>query len=96
MCHVSPEAAEGGAIALIKPGDMVDIDIPARAINVRLSVLRMTASSARKRNGPMSSGRRNSAPPRPISPPSVPIIAPPANALQALRRRQGSPPFAFR
>jgi dihydroxy-acid dehydratase len=35
--HASPEAAEGGAIALIEPGDIIDIDIPARSINVRLS-----------------------------------------------------------
>ncbi|MGO9483628.1 MAG: dihydroxy-acid dehydratase [Rhodomicrobium sp.] len=35
--HVSPEAAEGGAIALIEAGDIVDIDIPARTIDVRLS-----------------------------------------------------------
>ena len=35
--HVSPEAAEGGAIALIEPGDIVDIDIPARTMDVRLS-----------------------------------------------------------
>ena len=33
--HVSPEAAEGGVIALIEAGDIIDIDIPARAINVR-------------------------------------------------------------
>ena len=31
--HVSPEAAEGGAIGLIEEGDMIDIDIPARTIN---------------------------------------------------------------
>jgi dihydroxy-acid dehydratase len=35
--HVSPEAAGGGAIALIKDGDMVEIDIPARKINVLVS-----------------------------------------------------------
>ncbi|MCD8395027.1 MAG: dihydroxy-acid dehydratase [Bacteroidales bacterium] len=35
--HISPEAAAGGAIALIKDGDIIDIDIPARTINVRLS-----------------------------------------------------------
>ncbi len=35
--HVSPEAAEGGAIALVEPGDIIDIDIPARTINVRVS-----------------------------------------------------------
>jgi dihydroxy-acid dehydratase len=32
--HVSPEAAEGGAIALIEEGDIIKIDIPNRSINV--------------------------------------------------------------
>ncbi len=31
--HVSPEAEEGGAIALIEEGDRIEIDIPARTIN---------------------------------------------------------------
>ncbi len=32
--HVSPEAAEGGAIALLEEGDMIEINIPERSINV--------------------------------------------------------------
>jgi len=35
--HISPEAAEGGNIALIKDGDIIDIDIPGKSINVRVS-----------------------------------------------------------
>ena len=35
--HVSPEAAVGGPIALVKDGDIIDIDINANTINVRLS-----------------------------------------------------------
>ncbi len=35
--HVSPEAAAGGAIGLVEPGDIIQIDIPNRAINVKLS-----------------------------------------------------------
>ncbi|WP_022694596.1 dihydroxy-acid dehydratase [Ponticaulis koreensis] len=35
--HVSPEAAEGGTIALVQNGDMIDIDIPSRTISLRLS-----------------------------------------------------------
>jgi len=35
--HISPEAAEGGPIALLRDGDMVEIDIPARRLEVRLS-----------------------------------------------------------
>ncbi len=32
--HVSPEAAEGGAIGLVEEGDSIEIDIPNRTINV--------------------------------------------------------------
>ena len=32
--HVSPEAAEGGAIGLVEEGDTIEIDIPNRTINV--------------------------------------------------------------
>ena len=35
--HVSPEAAAGGNIALVRDGDIIDIDIPSRSINVRIS-----------------------------------------------------------
>jgi dihydroxy-acid dehydratase len=35
--HVSPEAAEGGVIALVEDGDLVEIDIPARAIRLMVS-----------------------------------------------------------
>ncbi len=35
--HISPEAAEGGNIALLKDGDIIEIDIPKRKINVRLT-----------------------------------------------------------
>ncbi|MFU8838629.1 MAG: dihydroxy-acid dehydratase, partial [Thiohalomonadaceae bacterium] len=35
--HVSPEAAEGGAIGLIEEGDTIEIDIPSRAIRVALT-----------------------------------------------------------
>ncbi|MDR3057126.1 MAG: dihydroxy-acid dehydratase [Prevotella sp.] len=35
--HVSPEAASGGAIGLIKDGDIIEIDIPNRSINVKIS-----------------------------------------------------------
>lgn len=35
--HISPEAAAGGAIGLVRDGDIIEIDIPARAINVRLT-----------------------------------------------------------
>jgi dihydroxy-acid dehydratase len=35
--HVSPEAAAGGEIALLRNGDRIEIDIPARKINVLLT-----------------------------------------------------------
>ncbi len=35
--HVSPEAAVGGSIALVKEGDIISIDIPNRKLNVKVS-----------------------------------------------------------
>lgn len=32
--HISPEAADGGAIGLIRDGDLIRIDIPARSMNL--------------------------------------------------------------
>ena len=34
--HVSPEAAEGGVIALVEEGDIIDIDIPARSLQLKV------------------------------------------------------------
>jgi dihydroxy-acid dehydratase len=35
--HISPEAAEGGPIAVVKDGDRIEIDIPAKKLNVLVS-----------------------------------------------------------
>lgn len=35
--HISPEAAEGGNIAFLQDGDIVEIDIPKRKLNVKLT-----------------------------------------------------------
>ena len=35
--HVSPEAASGGEIGIIRDGDTIDIDIPSRSISLRIS-----------------------------------------------------------
>lgn len=34
ICHVSPEAAEGGAIGLVRDGDIIEFDIPNRKIQL--------------------------------------------------------------
>ena len=53
--HVSPEAASGGAIGLVEPGDIIRIDIPGRAINVLVSdeelSARRTAMNAKGSDG---------------------------------------------
>lgn len=41
--HISPEAAAGGNIGKIKDGDIIEIDIPSRSINVKLSDEELTA-----------------------------------------------------
>jgi dihydroxy-acid dehydratase len=35
--HVSPEAADGGPIALVKEGDIIEIDIPGRVLNLKIT-----------------------------------------------------------
>jgi dihydroxy-acid dehydratase len=52
--HVSPEAAAGGAIGKIIDGDIIDIDIPARTINVRLTDEELAARPMR----PLTRDRR--------------------------------------
>ncbi len=44
--HVSPEAAEGGNIGLIVEGDIIDIDIPNRKMDVRLTDEELAARRA--------------------------------------------------
>ena len=54
--HVSPEAYEGGPIAAIRDGDVIDIDIPARTMNVRLSddEIRARLSSVKRVERPVT------------------------------------------
>ncbi|WP_294068390.1 dihydroxy-acid dehydratase [Proteiniphilum sp. UBA1028] len=35
--HISPEAAAGGNIGLVRDGDIIEIDIPSRSINLKIS-----------------------------------------------------------
>ena len=44
--HVSPEAGEGGNIALVEPGDTVEIDIPQRLIRIAISDEELAARRA--------------------------------------------------
>jgi dihydroxy-acid dehydratase len=41
--HASPEAAEGGAIGLVREGDIIEIDIPNRTVNVLVNDAEMAA-----------------------------------------------------
>jgi len=40
--HISPEAAAGGAVALVRNGDIIDIDIPKRSLSLRLNAIELT------------------------------------------------------
>ena len=45
--HVSPEAASGGNIAIVQNGDIVEIDIPNRTINIKISDEEIEARKAK-------------------------------------------------
>ena len=51
--HVSPEAAAGGAIGLVAEGDVIEINIPARRINVKISA----AELALRRKAELKKGK---------------------------------------
>jgi dihydroxy-acid dehydratase len=44
--HVSPEAAEGGAIGLVETGDRIEIDIPKRSIHLAVDDATLAARRA--------------------------------------------------
>ncbi len=58
--HVSPEAAAGGAIGLVRDGDLIEIDIPARSINVCLSAEQLE----QRRKEELARGKAAFTPPR--------------------------------
>ncbi len=45
--HISPEAAEGGLIGLVKDGDMIELDIPNRSILLAVDEAELSAPSYR-------------------------------------------------
>jgi dihydroxy-acid dehydratase len=59
--HISPEAASGGAIGLVRDGDIIDINIPERTINVKLTddelAARRKAEEARGKDAFTPAGR---------------------------------------
>ena len=57
--HISPEAASGGNIALVRDGDIIVIDIPSRSIGVKLS----DAELAERRKAEEARGRKAFTPP---------------------------------
>ncbi len=64
--HISPEAAAGGNIGLLRDGDIIEIDIPARSINVRLTDEQLQA----RRSEELKRGSKAFTPPlrhRPVS-----------------------------
>ena len=58
--HISPEAASGGEIALVRDGDIITIDIPSRSISVQLSDEQL----AERRREEEARGRKAYTPPQ--------------------------------
>ena len=46
ILHVSPESYIGGPLALVKTGDIIDLDIPSRSLNMRVSEAELAARKA--------------------------------------------------
>ena len=50
--HVTPEAAVGGPIGLLREGDIITLDIPARSLNVKLTEEEFTDRRAKFQPSP--------------------------------------------
>jgi dihydroxy-acid dehydratase len=48
--HISPEAAAGGELALVRSGDIIEIDVPGRKINVALTTKELEARAEEEMN----------------------------------------------
>jgi dihydroxy-acid dehydratase len=46
VLHVSPEAAAGGTLALVKTGDMIELDVPARRLHLDVSEAELASRRA--------------------------------------------------
>ncbi len=46
VLHVAPEAAAGGPLALVQDGDMIELDVPARRLNLEVSEAELAARRA--------------------------------------------------
>ena len=59
--HVSPEAASGGLIALVEDGDLIEIDIPARSVELKVpdEVLTARKVAQEKREHPYTPAARD-------------------------------------
>ena len=50
--HISPEAAEGGPLAIVQDGDLITVDVPARSLHLHLSDGEIAARLAQWRRPP--------------------------------------------
>jgi dihydroxy-acid dehydratase len=44
--HISPEAAAGGPLAIVREGDIIDINIPEKKLDIRLSASEIVQRTA--------------------------------------------------
>ncbi len=66
--HASPEAALGGAIGLVRDGDLIEIDIPNRTINLAVPQAELEACRAAPRPVGSRPSRASATSPRPCAP----------------------------
>jgi len=58
VLHVAPEAAIGGPLALVRTGDAIEIDVPARRIHLHVSDTELARRRAAWQAAPRKSERR--------------------------------------
>ena len=82
--HISPEAAEGGPIALVQEGDRIKIDIPAKTLTLLVDEAELTK---RKWPGSRRNPRSNT-----VTPPATAAWSPPAARARSANKYAGAAP----
>ena len=57
VLHVSPEAAAGGPLALVRNGDLIEVDVPARRLHLDVSDAELADAARRWKPAPTPDAR---------------------------------------
>ncbi len=62
VLHITPESADGGPLALVRTGDLIRLDVPARSLELLVDEAELARRAARCRRSSGRNGRSAATP----------------------------------